>query len=98
MVIASHGDPQPGLAQHPRPLAPTPVGGRAECCKITPALIGTFVETPRYTCAFFRASGCIRIGATRECGRYDRDKRYHKPRKDVWLRPVRRDWRRALNR
>ena len=31
-------------------------------------------------------------------GRYDRDKLYDKPRKDIWLRPLRKDWKRALNR
>ena len=31
-------------------------------------------------------------------GRYDRDKLYDKPRKDIWLRPLRRDWQRTLNR
>ena len=31
-------------------------------------------------------------------GRYDRDKLYDKPRKDIWLRHLRKDWKRALNR
>ena len=31
-------------------------------------------------------------------GRYDRDRQYDKPKKDVWLRPLRRDWKRTLNR
>ena len=31
-------------------------------------------------------------------GRYDREKLCNKPRKDVWLRPLRRDWKRTLNR
>ena len=30
--------------------------------------------------------------------RYDRDRQYDKPKKDVWLRPLRRDWKRTLNR
>ena len=64
----------------------------------TPVLIETFVETPRYTGAVYRASGWIRVGTTQGRGRYDRDKLYDKPRKDVWLRPLRRDWQRTLNR
>ena len=64
----------------------------------TPVLIETFVETPRYTGAVYRASGWIHVGTTQGRGRYDRDKLYEKPRKDVWLRPLRRDWRRTLNR
>ena len=59
--------------------------------KTTPVLIETFVETPRYTGAVYRASGWIRVGATQGRGRYganDRDK----PKKDIWLRPLRKDW------
>ena len=64
----------------------------------TPVLIETFVETPRYTGAVYRASGRIHVGATKGRGRYDRDKLYEKPRKDIWLRPLRRDLKRTLNR
>ena len=35
---------------------------------ITPVLIETFVETPRYTGAVYRASGWIRVGTTRGAG------------------------------
>ena len=70
----------------------------AERYNTAPVLIETFVETPRYTGAVYRASGWLRVGTTQGRGRYDRDKLYDKPRKDVWLRPLRRDWRRALNR
>ena len=65
---------------------------------VTPVLIETFVETPRYTGAVYRASGWLHVGTTQGRGRYDRDKLYDKPRKDVWLRPLRRDWQRTLNR
>ena len=64
----------------------------------TPVLIETFVETPRYTGAVYRASGWIHVGATQGRGRYDRDRQSDKPKKDVWLRPLRRDWKRTLNR
>ena len=37
----------------------------------TPGLIETFVETPRYTGAVYRASGWIHVGATQGRGRYD---------------------------
>ena len=73
-------------------------GDWTERYNVTPVLIETFVETPRYTGAVYRASGWLRVGTTQGRGRYDRDKRYDKPRKDVWLRPLRRDWRRTLNR
>ena len=70
----------------------------AERYNTTPVLIETFVETPRYTGAVYRASGWTHVGTTQGRGRYDRHKLYDKPRKDIWLRPLRRDWRRALNR
>ena len=38
----------------------------------TPVLIETFVETPRYTGAVYRASGWIHVGTTQGRGRYDR--------------------------
>ena len=64
----------------------------------TPVLIETFVETPRYTGAVYRASGWTLVGATQGRGRYDTKKRYDKPKKDIWLRPLRKDWKRILNR
>ena len=73
-------------------------GDWTERYSTTPVLIETFVETPRYTGAVYRASGWIRVGTTQGRGRYDRDKLYDKPRKDIWLRPLRRDWQRTLNR
>ena len=73
-------------------------GDWTERYNTTPVLIETFVETPRYTGAVYRASGWIHVGTTQGRGRYDREKLYDKPRKDVWLRPLRRDWKRTLNR
>ena len=66
--------------------------------KTTPVLIETFVETPRYTGAVCRVSGWIRVGATQGRGRYGTNRRYDKPRRDIWLRPLRKDWKRTLNR
>ena len=59
----------------------------AERYNTTPVLIETFVEIPRYTGAVYRASGWTHVGTTQGRGRYDRHKRYDKPKKDVWLRP-----------
>ena len=63
-----------------------------------PVLIETFVETPRYTGAVYRASGWVHVGSTQGRGRYDTLKLYDKPKKDIWLRPLTRHWRRTLNR
>ena len=64
----------------------------------TPLLIETFVETPRYTGAVYRASGWIRVGTTQGRGRYDTHTKRAQPKKDIWLRPLRKDWQRTLNR
>ena len=53
----------------------------------TPMPIGTFVETPHFTGAVYRASGWIHVGTIQRRGRYDRDKLYDKPRRDG-LAPV----------
>ena len=70
----------------------------AERYNATPVLIETFVQTPRYTGAVYKASGWIPVGTTQGRGRYDRHKLHDKPRKDIWLRPLRKDWKRTLNR
>ena len=64
----------------------------------TPALIETFVETPRYTGAVYWTSGWTRVGTTQGRGRYDRHTKRAQPKKDIWLRPLRKDWQRTLNR
>ena len=65
---------------------------------VTPVLIETFVETPRFTGAAYRAAGWVHVGTTQGRGRYDRNKQYALPKKDIWLRPLRKDWKRTLNR
>ena len=54
----------------------------------TPVLIETFVETPRFTGALYKASGWTLAGTTKERGRYDRHTRRDQPKKDIWLRPL----------
>ena len=65
---------------------------------VTPVLMETFVETPRFTSAAYRASGWLHVGTTQGRGRYDRYNQYALPKKDIWLRPLRKDWKRTLNR
>jgi len=65
---------------------------------VTPVLIETFVEIPRFTGALYKASGWTHVGTTQGRGRYDRHTRRDRPKKDIWIRPLRRDWRRTLNR
>ena len=64
----------------------------------TPVLIETFVEIPRFTGALYKASGWTLVRTTMGRCRYDRHTRRDQPKKDIWLRPLRKDWRRTLNR
>ncbi len=48
----------------------------------TPVLIESFVETPRYTGAVYRASGWIHVGTTQGRGRYDRRTQRAQPKKE----------------
>ncbi len=65
---------------------------------ITPVLIETFVQTPRFTGAVYKAAGWIHVGTTQGRGRYDTHTKRDKTKKDIWLRPLRKDWKRILNR
>ncbi len=65
---------------------------------VTPVLMETFVEVPRFTGAVYKASGWIRVGTTLGRGRYDRKNEWAKFRKDIWLCPLRRDWKRTPSR
>ena len=73
-------------------------GDWTERYNTTPVLIETFVETPRFTGTLYKASGWIHVGTTQGRGRYDRHTRRAVPKKDIWLRPLRKDWKRTLNR
>ena len=73
-------------------------GDWTERYNVTPVLIETFVETPRFTGALYKASGWTHVGTTQGRGRYDKHTKRDQPKKDVWLRPLRRDWQRTLNR
>ena len=59
----------------------------AERCALTPVLIKTFVDLPRFAGAVSHASGRIHVGTTQGCGRHDREDKSDKPGKHIWLRP-----------
>ena len=65
---------------------------------VTPVLIETFVETPRFSGGVYRAAGWIHVGTTQGRGRYDTRNEYGQPKKDIWLCPLRKHWKRTLNR
>ena len=51
-----------------------------------------------FTFVVYRASGWTHVGTTQGRERYDTKNLYDKPQKDTWLRPLRKDWKRILNR
>ena len=65
--------------------------------RIAPVLMETFVETPRFTGTAYKASGWIHVGATQGRGRQDTQRHYALPKKHIWLKPLRKDWKRILN-
>ncbi len=65
--------------------------------RVTPVLMETFVETPRFSGITYKASGWIHVGTTQGRGRYDTKREFGKPKKDIWLCPLRKDWKRTLN-
>ena len=64
---------------------------------IAPVLMETFVETPRFSGITYKASGWIHVGDTQGRGRYDTKREFGKPIKAIWLCPLRKDWKRILN-
>ena len=65
--------------------------------RITPVMIETFVETPRFAGTAYKASGWIHVGTTQGRGRQDTRKQYALPKKHIWLKPLRKNWQRLLN-
>ena len=66
---------------------------------VEPVLIETFVPKRRATPGPSTAPPDGPMSAPRRGrGRYDTHNKSDKPKKDIWLRPLRRDWKRILNR
>jgi len=63
-----------------------------------PVLVETFVEIPRFNGGLYKASGWTHVGITQGRRRYDRHTKRDKPKKAIWLRPLGKDRKRALNR
>ena len=55
-----------------------------------PALLETFVETPRFTGTCYRAANWTCVGQTQGRGKWDRRHTAEKPVKTVWLYPLQR--------
>ncbi len=65
---------------------------------LRPVLLETFCETRRFEGTCYRAANWIRVGKTQGRGKLDVKNEYALPVKDIWLKPLRRDWKKILNR
>ncbi|MGH8295880.1 MAG: Druantia anti-phage system protein DruA [Acidimicrobiales bacterium] len=61
-----------------------------------PVLLETFVERGRFVGTSYKAANWICVGVTKGRGKLDRENRHALPVKDVYLYPLRRDYRRVL--
>lgn len=61
-----------------------------------PVLLETFVERRRFVGTSYKAANWIYVGMTKWRGKLDRENRHALPVKDVYLYPLRRDYRRIL--
>jgi hypothetical protein len=61
-----------------------------------PVLLETFVEIPRFAGTCYKAANWICVGQTQGRGKLDRYKTAQLARKDIWLFPLGRDFRRVL--
>ena len=64
---------------------------------LRPVLMETFCESPRFEGSCYRAANWIKVGKTQGRGKLDTRKERALPVKDIWLKPLRRDWKRSLN-
>ena len=64
---------------------------------IRPVLLETFCEQPRFFGTCYQAANWVKVGQTKGRGKKDRFSEYALPIKDIWLRPLQKDWRKVLN-
>jgi len=64
---------------------------------IEPLLVETFVDCTRHRGTCYRAANWVCVGSTQGRGRQDRNHSRPGVRKDIWVYPLRGDWRTKLN-
>ncbi len=62
-----------------------------------PVLLKTFVERDRFTGPCYRCANWIHVGHTRGRAKLDQTHKATLPTKDVWLLPIRKDFRARLS-
>lgn len=63
---------------------------------LRPVLLETFVDKARFKGTCYQAANWVLLGQTRGRGRMDRQNEYGSSIKDIWVKPLRKNWRRHL--
>lgn len=61
-----------------------------------PVLLETFVEIPRFTGGCYKAANWLHVGTTKGRGKLDRKMEAKLPKKDIWLFPLHKQFKRQL--
>ncbi len=61
-----------------------------------PAMLETFVESPRFLGTCYKAANWIWVGQTKGRGKLDRKHKANLPKKDIWLYPLSKTFKRLL--
>lgn len=87
----------PNLASHVLALVAKQIGDDwLKTYSYRPVLIETFVDSAHYTGSCYRAANWEYLGKTQGRGQFDPQHKYPKSKKDIFVYPLQRDWRRCL--
>ncbi len=89
-------NPQPRFA-HPRHRPPSPARGLGRALQHNPRAHRDLRPDPALHRRRLQGIGLDHVGTTQGRGRYDRHTKRAQPKKDIWLRPLRKNWKQTLN-
>jgi len=62
----------------------------------SPLLLETFVQSDKFAGTCYKAANWLRIGTTKGRGKLDRNRLYAIPKKDIWIYPLRKNFKEQL--
>jgi len=62
----------------------------------SPLLLETFVQSDKFAWTCYKAANWLRIGITKGRGKLDRNRLYAIPKKDIWVYPLRKNFKEQL--
>ena len=87
--------PEPGFA-HPLPSAASGAAGLVRPLQGDASPDRNLRRNPPLHRGAYKASGWVHVGTTRGRGKYNTKNECAKPKKDIWLCPLRKNWKRKL--